>query len=337
MCLYPKFIKNPKYRPNKKNQGDVPHCDDERVLYVPIGCGHCMECMKQKANQWKVRLFEDIRNHRNGRFITLTFSNQSYAELADIVLKKKPVEGYTLDNAIATLAVRRFLERWRKSNKKSVRHWLITELGHNGTENIHLHGIIYCDDVNEIEKHWQYGYIWKGKKKGNQTINYVSEKTINYIIKYVTKVDLKHKYYKPVILCSAGIGSGYMKRPDAERNTFKFDNTKDTYKTRTGHEIALPIYYRNKIYSEEERELLWLQRLNKEERWINGERIKNINTEEGAEAYNKLLKWHQAKNKELGYGNPYDWNSIQYERDRRKLKQLQRIENARKKDSKRDS
>ena len=32
-----------------------------------------------------------------------------------------------------------------KNKQKSVRHWLITELGHNGTENIHLHGIIWTN------------------------------------------------------------------------------------------------------------------------------------------------------------------------------------------------
>jgi len=37
MCLYPKLIKNPKYKPNKKNGGIVPELKDIRVLAVPIG------------------------------------------------------------------------------------------------------------------------------------------------------------------------------------------------------------------------------------------------------------------------------------------------------------
>ena len=48
MCLYPKFIDNPRYRKNKKNGGIIPAVSDERVLLVPIGCGKCMECKKQK-------------------------------------------------------------------------------------------------------------------------------------------------------------------------------------------------------------------------------------------------------------------------------------------------
>ena len=33
----------------------------------------------------------------------------------------------------ATRAVRFFLERWRKEYKKSLRHWLVTEIGGNYT------------------------------------------------------------------------------------------------------------------------------------------------------------------------------------------------------------
>ena len=62
MCLYPKLIKNPKYKGNKKNGGIIPPSYDERVMWVPIGCNRCMECKKQKAREWRTRLLEDIRN-----------------------------------------------------------------------------------------------------------------------------------------------------------------------------------------------------------------------------------------------------------------------------------
>ena len=81
---------------------------------------------EKKARDWNVRLHEEIRHSNNGVFVTLTLSNESYAELS----KDFKIEGYELDNEIITKAVRRFLERWRKKYKKSVKHWLITELGH---------------------------------------------------------------------------------------------------------------------------------------------------------------------------------------------------------------
>ena len=138
MCLYPKLVKNPKYRPNRKNKGNVPEMRDKRVGYVPIGCGLCMECMSKKANGWRLRLMEDIKTHQNGKFVTLTFSNENYTKLAKDVLKTTDCDGYELDNEIAKLSVRRFLERYRKHNKVSIRHWLITELGHI-TQNTYIY------------------------------------------------------------------------------------------------------------------------------------------------------------------------------------------------------
>ena len=82
----------------------------------------------------------------------------------------------------------------------------MTEIGHNGTENIHLHGIVWTQhDIRNLAEIWQYGYIWDGQKKNENRVNYISERTINYITKYITKTDEKHKTYKPIILTSAGI------------------------------------------------------------------------------------------------------------------------------------
>lgn len=319
MCLYPKLIRNPKYLPNKKNGGVIPAVTDNRVKLVPIGCGNCIECRKQKARYWQVRLLEDIKTNKNGKFITLTFSNESITKLCQLE-HTKLLKGYALDNAIATTAVRLFLERWRKKYKKSLRHWLVTELGHNGTENIHLHGIVWTDEnLTQLEKIWDYGFVWKGY--GPKQINYVSSITVSYIIKYVTKVDLDHKNYKSIILTSPGIGANYMKRWDITRHKFIPGKTIETYRTSTGHEIGLPIYWKNKIFTEEEREKLWIEKLDKNERYVCGERVEADNTDE----YYKLLKWHRERNKRLGYGtNEIDWDQITYEEERRKLMYFKR-------------
>ena len=81
--------------------------------------------------------------------------------------------------------------------------------------------------------------------------NYCNEKTINYIIKYVTKVDEDHKNYKSIILTSKGIGSSYLKTHAATKNVYNEDKTNENYRLNNGGKTALPIYYRNHIYSEE--------------------------------------------------------------------------------------
>ena len=47
-------------------------------------------------------------------------------------------------------------------------------------------------------------------------------------------------------------------RKDENTNKYnKEEGTNETYKTKSGLKLALPIYYRNYIYNEEEREKLW--------------------------------------------------------------------------------
>lgn len=301
MCLYPRLIKNPKYKPNKKNGGRPPFCHDVRTLYVPIGCGVCMECLKKKSREWQIRLQEEIRHDNTGKFITLTFSEEALENL-----KKEAGEN---ENDIATLAMRRFLERWRKKYKKSAKHWFATELGHNGTERIHLHGILFTDKTKlEIEERWQYGMIWQGQ--------FVNEKTINYIIKYIHKQDTDHPKYVPKVLTSKGIGSGYLKRCDSKLNKYKPNETNETYRMRNGGKSSMPIYYRNKIYTEEQREELWKEKLDKKIRWVNGEKV---DVSKGHKEYLELLKYHQKLNRKLGFNEPKDWDVETYEKRRKDL------------------
>lgn len=261
MCLYPIMLRNPKYLPNKKNKGSPDKPNDERLLWVPVGCGRCEQCMKQRADSWRVRLMEEIKTNKSGVFVTLTFNTDNLDKLTDEAIKNiKSTEKQKVDDEIARLAVRRFLERWRRKNKKSVKHWLITELGHEGTERLHMHGIIFTDKKEEIEERWGYGWVYLGQ--------YVNDKTINYIIKYCTKRDKDHPEWRGKIYCSAGIGANY-----------KHTNKKhEYYRDSKGNIHALPHYYKNKAYTEDEREKLWLEKIEENAGYAGGRKY-NLNDE----------------------------------------------------------
>lgn len=296
MCLYPRIIQNRRYTPNKKNKGSPPQCGDKRMMAIPVGCGVCIECMRQKQHNWQVRLHEEIKQRNNGKFVTLTFSEESLDKLEKELKTEKA-------NDIAGVAVRRFTERWRKTFKKpALRHWLVTELGHTGTERLHLHGIIFTDKPEEIERHWKYGNIWIGE--------YVGAKTINYIIKYVSKVDKDHVGYKSKVYASKGIGSGYIQKKNKHYNRYNGEKTIETYRLNNGGKVALPVYYRNKIYSEEQKMKLWTAKLDKEVRFVMGTEIKT-DTKEGYEKYIRTLRYAQRENKRLGFGTS-DWKAKEY-------------------------
>ena len=301
MCLYPKLIYNPRYRPSKKNGWNPPpEPEDRRKLYIPIGCQVCSECRKKKSREWQVRLHEEIKNNKKAYFVTLTFKEEALQDLTKKAELQEP-------NIIGTLAVRLFLERWRKEHKKSVRHWLITELGHKktkknekGTERLHLHGIIWTDiEVEQIEIQWKYGFVFIGE--------YVSAKTINYIIKYVTKVDEEHPEFIGKILNSPGIGSNYGKTYNCQKSW-----ETDTYRLNNGAKTALPIYYRNHIFTEEERDELWTQKLDEQTRYINGQKIRVRNDEEETE-FLQLQKEAQERDQRLGYPGPEDYRIKEYQ------------------------
>ena len=110
------------------------------------------------------------------------------------------------------------------------------------------------------------------------------------------KMDKKHKEYKGIILSSKGIGVNYTLK-NGKDNKYKGKDTREYYTTRQGNKIALPIYYRNKLYTDEEREILWIKKIDENIRYVDGSKIyigKDPNE------YMLALKEAQKKNKRLG-------------------------------------
>ncbi len=323
MCLYPKLIQNPKYKSNKKNRGVIPPINDKRVLAVPVKCGNCMECRRQKKNEWLTRLSIQLEDNQNKKLntimTTLTFSTESLKKLKKEILKEQNVKGYELDNAIATLAIRRFTENYRSKYKETLKHWCITELGKGRWEHLHIHALLWCKDISgeKIREKWIYGMTWSNDEVKN---GYTNQKTLNYYVKYVNKVDEKHPNYKPKILASKGIGKQYVKE-GRTINKYNKDKTNEYIRLQDGRKTNMPIYFRNNIYTDEEREKLWLTKLDKDIRYVNG--IKTIDDEN----YYKVREVARKDNQKLGYGKREKHSKIQdenYKREQLIIKRLGR-------------
>lgn len=346
MCLYPQRLDNRKYKPNKKNNGNVPSLPvvsrdlqydlqiiegepkwikkmntyyDERVLEIMAPCGRCVECCAAKAREWQVRLSEEKKEWKYKYFVTFTFSPKG---LREIVLKHKIGE----DNAAAAFALRHSLERYRKDHKKSYRHWFITELGHEGTERIHMHGIIFFNEPQEFEKikevegkgwmckwkYWKYGHIFVG--------DYVSQKSISYVVKYMEKIDTDHKNFVGQVLCSPGIGKNWLdKLEQLNDNTYKYKprQTKDYYRLENGCKVKLPKYYANKLLNEEEREKKWREFMDTHKVTIAG----NTYSEKiGNKILANITEKAQEVNMKLGYGNnSKEWRKAEHNITRRMM------------------
>lgn len=307
MCLYERKLVNLKYLPTIKNGGKPKPLMDKTKLWINIGCGWCIECRTKIANEWKQRLNEEVKANPNGSYVTLSISPKHIKELEEEIIKThyKGIDGNQVDiNILANLAVRRFTERWRKKYKNAPRHWLVTEIGHRGSERLHLHGIIWRtkenitieqlqEDINNI---WQYGNV----KQGDTLTLAVA----NYIIKYITKCDIDHKGYKPRTFVSKGIGEAYCIGEGRRRNQFRGDDTCTSYRWANGATSQICRYYKRKLYTDEEREFLADMQRAKNECWIDGVKY-DLNQQDDNDfriTFQTALEVARTKNEKLGYG-----------------------------------
>ena len=87
----------------------------------------------------------------------------------------------------------------------------------------------------------------------------------------------------------------------------------------------MPTYWKNKIFTEEEREEQWTKLLDKGERWIGGEKFKDTDYKR----IEKALEWQRKLNNIPGYGSDKTkWSQIEYENQMRELKNAKKMQKA---------
>lgn len=272
MCYFTKKVLNKRFLPNRKNGWNPPVCTDERFRYVEVECGHCFECRKKKRREWRIRNYEQLKETPHAVFFTGTVSPQRY----EYICKRYGFKNDgSQDNEIITKIQRLFLERIRKEKGYSIKHWCVTEKGHTNTRRIHIHGLYYATHgetkwqlTKTLFENWIDGYKFYG--------SYVNEKTINYVSKYMTKKDKDNPDYIGIVLCSKGLGANYAKENQLKHKWNK-EKTIITYKAGNGADMPLPRYYKTQLYTEDQRQLLWLYAEDKGVKWVKGFEVQGAN------------------------------------------------------------
>lgn len=222
-CPSPISIKNPK--------GSAP--SDQ--LTVP--CGRCGACRHNRRADWSFRLQEELSVCYNAFFITLTYSDEKLPFNSDgeITLVKKHIQD--------------FIKRLRKENKAEMpelqlRYYCVGEYG-TETDRPHYHLILYnCKNtiIDRIEKIWKNGHVHVGK---------VNEMSIPYVLKFHINVNKDEQdRQKEFALMSKrpALGHTYLKRA----KKWHRENI-HTYIINNGFKQRMPRFYRDKIFTEEER------------------------------------------------------------------------------------
>lgn len=263
---------------------------------IPLPCGKCHECLARRASGWAYRLLKEAEISNSAHFITLTYDSKFIPISAN---------GYL---SLRRSDVQLFLKRLRKSltsqnYHEKIRYYAIGEYGDH-TDRPHYHLIMYNlprtlrEPYDSLTRAWPLGTIHVGN---------ITPASVAYTLKYISKGKKVPSFEfddreTEKALMSKGMGLAYI-TPATKRfhKIQREDLTSRLYvPIMDGKKIAMPRYYRNKIYTKAELAKIAVQmsqkcqRLEKVEDYLAREKIKDDIR------INKYHKHERAKHKKHG-------------------------------------
>ena len=196
--------------------------------------------MKRRTSGWSYRLVKEGDRSKTALFVTLTYDNEH--------VPKSNKNFKTLDKS----HVQKFMKRLRKLSNEKIKYYAVGEYG-GETMRPHYHIIMFNANAEMVKRAWALD----NKTIGHIYIGSVSEASIGYTLKYMTKkgkipVHKNDDRQKEFSLMSKGLGSNYL--TENMINWHKADITKRMYvPMKDNKKIAMPRYYKDKIYNEQEK------------------------------------------------------------------------------------
>ena len=202
---------------------------------IEVPCGKCPVCIRRRVNSWVFRLLEEDKVSSSSYFITLTYDNDHV-----------PISGnkfLTLDKT----HLQKFWKKLRKKQKTKIKYYAVGEYGETFGRP-HYHCIVF-----NVESPAFFGECWTA---GKIDIGSVSGDSIGYCAGYINKGRLVpvHKMddrEKEFSVMSKGLGKSYLSPEMVKYH--KEDITRNYVTLKGGAKIALPRYYRDRIYNETEK------------------------------------------------------------------------------------
>lgn len=229
-CLTPLYIRN-----------------DMTMEQIPVRCGKCPPCLKARVSGWSFRLQQEEKRSDNALFVTLTYNTEN----APITLR-----GFM---TLRKSDVQKMFKRIRKTHAgKPIVYYYCGEYG-SKTMRPHYHLIVFNCTHQQIIDGWSYKKDGKRYEIGGIHFGEVNGASISYCLKYMQKEgripmhanDDRIKEYSNM---SKGIGSNYMTEAMVRYHKKKLTRV---YCTMEGNvKIPMPRYYRDKIFSENEKEII---------------------------------------------------------------------------------
>lgn len=200
-----------------------------------VPCGKCPQCKLRKVQSWVFRLRQEEKIHTSAIFATLTYDPQHVPVTAKGFMDLRKTD------------LQKFFKRLRKNTqRKSIKYYAVGEYGGKSWRP-HYHAIIYDATDKEITQAWGLGGTHFGT---------VTEDSIAYTAKYMYKpkrvpLHANDDRISEFSLMSKNMGKNYL-TPSIIKY---YEDSQISHITLPGGYIQpLPRYYRDRLYTPEERE-----------------------------------------------------------------------------------
>lgn len=268
---------------------------------IPVPCGKCPTCLARRASAWSFRLMKEGRNAHSSHFVTLTY-NTDYVPISP--------------NGFMTLRrsdVQKFMKRLRKwTPDVKIKYYAA---GEYGTKNWrpHYHLILFNSEPEHIVRAWMTDKDNKGNPLpkpvplGDVHFGTVTGASIGYTLKYMTKpgripMHQNDDREPEKSLMSKGLGMEYLTPQMIAWHKADLENRMYMV-IEGGKKISMPRYYKDKIYTDEERDLISCVAAKKhmEEEWKKmeqeGDQYEHNKKERTRAAFEKMYyKFKQGRN-----------------------------------------
>lgn len=215
-----------------------------------VPCGKCPACVANKASQWYTRLLMQQRYSDNAVFVTLTYADENLPSV------RWDDEGHwNID--VSKDDIKHYHYRLRKAlgpeKSKRLKYFLVSEYGPSPTgvsvygaiNRPHYHVIYFNldrDDYHKVTASWNKGFTEFGD---------LTEGRIRYVAGYVIEKNFTPiGRERPFTFISNGIGASYVDKQGAFNSSIE-----RMYVPYHGKRLPLPRYYKDKLFSDNDKRL----------------------------------------------------------------------------------
>lgn len=237
-----------------------------------VPCGHCSLCNKRKSATWAFRLGEELKRSTSGAFITLTYAKTPVTQNGHPTLCRKEFPKFIKRLRHKEPTIPYTKKDGTTGRKSPIKYYACGEYG-SELGRPHYHAIVFnlspqaLNNSDIIHSAWGLGHV---------TIDPCNGATMRYVTNYVMKgkfqpedcqeTGLIDDRIPEFNLMSKNMGLNYL---TPQMVKYHVEN-QITHITKSGGALApLPRYFRDKIFSKEEK-----IQLNKE-----AEAIRDLNFE----------------------------------------------------------